>query len=66
MTGIKLADKQPSALLRELRVLAGSNVPDDVVNAMDATALSAIQKVLAVEGIQLNKLIKLVDKTLER
>jgi len=25
-----------------------------------------IQKVLAVEGIQLNKLIKLVDKTLER
>lgn len=65
---LELGDKIPSALLREMRALAGKSVTDDVLKTLWVQRLpQRIQELLAVlEGVDLGQLAACADKALER
>lgn len=68
LSDIDLGDRTPSALLREMRTLAGANVTDELLRTLWLQRLpQRIQELLAVlEGVELKSLAACADKALER
>lgn len=68
LEGIELGDKFPSVLLREMRILAGSNVTDSMLRTLWMQRLPRrLQELLAMlDDINLDKLAACADKAHER
>ncbi|KYN29457.1 hypothetical protein ALC57_01095 [Trachymyrmex cornetzi] len=67
LTGLELADKKPSQLLREMRSLAANNLTDDIIHTLWMRRMPEMVKCVlsASEGVDLEKLAIIADRLIE-
>jgi len=66
LAGIKLNDKKPSDLLREIKQLSGDIISDNILHSIWLQRLPLrVQATLAVVDVPLHKLVELAEKILD-